>query len=80
MSYRDDIIAEFYCETCELAKVTKKYNQIPRPWLKVKCSEFSINLVKFFILQSFQNKKYFFTFIDGTTQEIDTFIGLEKRE
>lgn len=29
VTYIDDIIVEFYCDTCELAKAIKLYNQIP---------------------------------------------------
>lgn len=31
MSYKNDIIVEFYYNTCQLVKATKHYNQILRP-------------------------------------------------
>lgn len=39
MSYKDNIIAKFYYDIYELAKVTKQYNQVSRPWSEVKYSK-----------------------------------------
>lgn len=36
VSYTDDIIAKYYCDTYKLAKVIKQYNEIPRFQLVVK--------------------------------------------
>lgn len=80
MSYKDDIIAEFYYNTCELTKATKQYNQILKPCSEVKFSEIYTDFIKSIIPQDFQSKKYFFTFTNSATQETDIFTGLEKWE
>lgn len=45
VSFTDNIIAKFYCNTCELTKATKQYNRILRPQPVFKYSEIHIDLV-----------------------------------
>lgn len=80
VSYKDNIIAKFYYNTCKLAKVTKQYNPISKSCSEVKFSEIYTDCIKPIIPQDFQSKKYFFAFTNSAIQEIDIFTRLEKWE
>lgn len=79
VSYTDDITTKFYYDICQLAKATKLYNWISRPWLIIKYSKIYINLIRFITLYGFEGKKYFFMFTDGVLWETNILLEVKNK-
>lgn len=75
----DNVKTKFFCNTCQLTKVTKTYNCTPQSRLTIKYTKIDTNLVGSIILHGFQREKYFFTFIDGAIFKTEIFISHKKK-
>lgn len=63
--YTDDITEDFFCDSCELAKATKKYNRVPQNRASEPFREIHTDMIGAIKPTGFLNERYFFTFTDS---------------
>lgn len=73
-NFLNNVFENFVYSLCKLLKVTKQYNWLLCPLLKVKYPEIYTDLFWLIIPQGFSREKYFFTFIDRATKKTETSI------
>lgn len=66
------------CDSCERAKVTKRYNYTPQERAKRPYQFIYIDLVGPIMLVEFGAKRYFFTFTDDHTRITKTYTVRQK--
>lgn len=78
--YTDDITEDFYCDSCKMAKVTKRYNQSLQVCPSEPFQKIHTNMVGPVKPMGFLGERYFFTFTDRYSRFTHVYTATCKHE
>lgn len=78
--YTNDVLEDFYCHSCQMAKATKKYNQTPQTRATEPFQEVHTNMVGSIKPIGFLKEVYFFTFTDSYSRYTHVYTAVCKHE
>ena len=80
ISYVDNTSKDFYCDSCEIAKATKKYNRTPQKRPLELFQEIYIDMIGPIKPLGFSGERYFFTFTDGHSRFTYVYTATHKHK
>lgn len=78
--YTDDVTEDFFCDSCELAKATKKYNRNPQKRASEPFREIHTDMIGAIKPIGFLDERYFFTFTDSYSRFTHVYTAIHKHE